>query len=96
MDSVSNFDDLPMRPVLGEDDDSVMDLTPHVSSPARRATLGESSSGLWSTPSSGISGLTGGAEEWVYRVFVCFYVLKSKIIVAESFGGQAMTDSADA
>jgi hypothetical protein len=62
MDSISHFDDIPMRPVAEDDDDSAMDVTPRASSPSRRGSLGESAA-LWSTPLSGISGLTGGAEE---------------------------------
>jgi hypothetical protein len=61
MDSVSHFDDIPMRPVAEADDDSAMDVTPRVLSPSRRGSIGESAApSLWSTPLSGISGLTGG------------------------------------
>jgi hypothetical protein len=83
MDSVSHFDDIPMRPVAEADDDSAMDVTPRVLSPSRRGSIGESATpSLWSTPLSGISGLTGGAGELVYLVFVCCFVWISMIIVA--------------
>jgi hypothetical protein len=61
MDSVSHFDDILMRPVAGDDDDSAMDVTPCALSPSRRGSIGESAApSLWSIPLLGISGLTGG------------------------------------
>jgi hypothetical protein len=61
MDSVTHFDDILMRPVAEDDDESAMDVTPRALSPSRRGSLGESAAtSLWSTPLSGISGLTGG------------------------------------
>ena len=60
MDAVLHFDDIPTRSMRGDDDDSVTDVTIYASSPSRRSSLGESAPLLWSTPLSGISGLTGG------------------------------------
>jgi hypothetical protein len=71
MDSVSHFDDIQMRTVAEGDGDSVMDVTPHAASPSRRSSFGESAGVLWSTPLSGISGLTGGrGNRFVQRAFV--------------------------
>ena len=78
MDSVSHFDDLLMRPVAEADDDSVMDVTPHIASPSRRSSFGESAGVLWSTPLSGISGLTGGRRN---RFVQCAFV-----VLRECFG----------
>jgi hypothetical protein len=39
MDSVTNFDDLPMHSVAEVDDDSVMEVTPRESSPLPRGLL---------------------------------------------------------
>jgi hypothetical protein len=42
MDKVLHFDNLLMHPVAEDNEDSVMDVTPHASSPSHRASIGES------------------------------------------------------
>jgi hypothetical protein len=72
MDFVSHFDDIPMGSVAEDDADSVMDVTPHASSPSRRASFGESAAPLFSTPLSVMSGLTGGRG---YGFIECAFVI---------------------
>jgi hypothetical protein len=60
MDSVANFEDIPMHSMREDDDDSVLDVTPRAASPSCRASIGESVAPLWSTPLSNITGFTGG------------------------------------
>jgi hypothetical protein len=72
MDFVSHFDDIPMNSVAEVDDDSVMDVTPHASSPSRQASFGASAAPLFSTPLSVMSGVTGGAG---YGFVECAFVI---------------------
>jgi hypothetical protein len=74
MDEVTHFDVIHMHSVAEDDEDSAMDVTPHASSPSRRASFGESVTPLWSTPLSGISNLTGGGGGTVsfsVRLLLC-------------------------